>query len=67
MLKTIIAHEVCEYIKSSRFMIGLGLIVTLVAVTTWININDYVQRQQDYLEAGHTDLPMDAAIILATG
>ena len=61
MLKTIIAHEVCEYIKSSRFMIGLGLIVTLVAVTTWININDYVQRQQDYLEAGHTDLPMDAA------
>ena len=51
MLKTIIEREILEYLKSSRFFIGLCLTVILVGMSTFINIGDYLQRQQDYLDA----------------
>lgn len=51
MLKTIIEREILEYLKSSRFFIGLCLTVILVGLSTFINIGDYRQRHQDYLDA----------------
>ena len=51
MLKAIIQREILEYLMSSKFLIGLGLTVVLVGMSTFINIGDYQQRQQDYLDA----------------
>jgi ABC-type transport system involved in multi-copper enzyme maturation permease subunit len=51
MLKAIVQREILEYLKSSKFLIGLGLTVVLVVMSTFINIGDYQQRQQDYLDA----------------
>jgi len=51
MLKAIIQREILEYLKSSKFLIGLCLTVVLVGISTFINIGDYQQRQQDYLDA----------------
>ncbi|MFC1793978.1 ABC transporter permease subunit [Planctomycetota bacterium] len=51
MLRAIIQREILEYLKSSKFLIGLGLTVMLVGMSTFINIGDYQQRQQDYLDA----------------
>jgi ABC-type transport system involved in multi-copper enzyme maturation permease subunit len=51
MLKAIIQREILEYLMSSKFLIGLGLTVVLVCMSTSINIGDYQQRQQDYLDA----------------
>ena len=54
MLRTIIEREILEYLSSSRFLIGLCLTVVLVGMSTFINIGDYQQRQQDYLDATRT-------------
>lgn len=51
MLKAIVQREILEYLKSSKFIIGLCLTVVLVGISTFINIGDYQQRQQDYLDA----------------
>ena len=51
MLKAIVQREIFEYLKSSKFLIGLCLTVVLVGMSTFINIGDYQQRQQDYLDA----------------
>ena len=51
MLKAIIQREILEYLMSSKFLIGLGLTIVMVAMSTFINIEDYQQRQQDYLDA----------------
>jgi ABC-type transport system involved in multi-copper enzyme maturation permease subunit len=51
MLKTIAQREILEYLKSSKFLIGLCLTIILVGMSTFINIGDYRQRQQDYLDA----------------
>lgn len=51
MIRAIIKREVLEYLKSSRFLIGLVFTVGLVIVSTLVNIGDYRQRQQDYLSA----------------
>ena len=51
MLKTIVQREILEYLKSSKFLIGLCLTVVLVGISTFINIGDYLQRQQDYIDA----------------
>ena len=51
MLKAIVQREILEYLKSSKFLIGLCLTVVLVGISTFINIGDYQQRQQDYLDA----------------
>jgi ABC-type transport system involved in multi-copper enzyme maturation permease subunit len=51
MLKAIIQREILEYLMSSKFLIGLGLAIVLVGMSTFINIEDYHQRQQDYLDA----------------
>lgn len=51
MLKAIIQREILEYLMSSKFLIGLCLTIVLVGMSTFINIGDYQQRQQDYLDA----------------
>ena len=51
MLKAIAQREILEYLKSCKFLIGLCLSVALVGISTFINIGDYRQRQQDYLDA----------------
>jgi len=51
MLRTIILREILEYLKSTKFIIGLVLTVVLITMSTFINISDYQQRQQDYHDA----------------
>jgi ABC-type transport system involved in multi-copper enzyme maturation permease subunit len=51
MIGTIIKREMLEYLKSAKFLIGLGIAVVLIAVSTFINIRDFKQRHQDYLDA----------------
>ncbi|MFB0554327.1 MAG: ABC transporter permease subunit [Phycisphaerae bacterium] len=51
MLTAIIKRDILEYMMSSKFLIGLGLSVVLAGMSTFINIGDYLQRQQDYLDA----------------
>jgi ABC-type transport system involved in multi-copper enzyme maturation permease subunit len=51
MLKAIVQREIFEYLKSSKFLIGLCLTIVLVGISTFINIGDYQQRRQDYLDA----------------
>ncbi|MHC4727419.1 MAG: ABC transporter permease [Planctomycetota bacterium] len=51
MLKAIVQREILEYLMSSKFLIGLGLTLVLVGVGTFVSIDDYQQRQQDYLDA----------------
>lgn len=58
MLAVIIKREILEYIKSAKFMIGLGITVTLLVISTLINIQDYKIRHQDYLDA-QRDLTKD--------
>jgi ABC-type transport system involved in multi-copper enzyme maturation permease subunit len=58
MLAVIIKREILEYIKSAKFLIGLGITVTLLVISTLINIKDYKIRHQDYLDA-QRDLTKD--------
>jgi ABC-type transport system involved in multi-copper enzyme maturation permease subunit len=51
MLKTIIRREILEYLKSAKFLIGLLIAVILAAASTFINVQDYAMRHQDYLDA----------------
>lgn len=51
MVGTIIKREILEYLKSSKFLIGLLLTVVLITISTIINIDDYRQRRQDFLDA----------------
>lgn len=51
MLKTIIKREIQEYLKSAKFLIGFLITVVLVAVSTFISLNEYKQRHADYMAA----------------
>jgi len=51
MLSAIIKREVLEYLKSAKFLIGFGISALLITISTIINIQDYQQRQQDYVAA----------------
>ena len=51
MIVTIIKREILEYLKSSKLLIGLSLTVILITISTIINIGDFQQRRQDYLDA----------------
>jgi ABC-type transport system involved in multi-copper enzyme maturation permease subunit len=51
MIWTIVKREVLEYLKSAKFLIGLGITITLITISTLINLNEYKQRHQDYLNA----------------
>jgi ABC-type transport system involved in multi-copper enzyme maturation permease subunit len=51
MIWTIAKWELLEYLKSLKFMIGLGISVVLMTIITVINIKDYKQSHQDYLDA----------------
>jgi len=59
MWMAILKREMLEYLKSTKFLIGLAVVLTLVALSTLINAADYAQRHQDYLDAHHTRLPLD--------
>jgi hypothetical protein len=49
MLRTIVKREILEYLKSSKFLIGLGVTLVLTAGSTIINVQDYRLRKQEYL------------------
>ena len=51
MFKTIVVREILEYLKSARFALGLIITVVLIAASTLINVEDYVLRHQDFLDA----------------
>lgn len=51
MLKTIIKREILEYLKSAKFLIGLGITLALAAGSTVLNVQDYKARLQDYQSA----------------
>ena len=51
MLGIIVKREMQEYLRSSKFLIGFLITVILITISTIININDYKQRNQDYLDA----------------
>ncbi len=51
MLGIIIRREILEYITSSKWIISLSVTVLLVVTSTWINIGEFRQRNQDYLDA----------------
>jgi ABC-type transport system involved in multi-copper enzyme maturation permease subunit len=51
MLRTIIKREILEYLKSAKFLIGLGITLALAAGSTVINVQDYKGRLQDYQAA----------------
>jgi ABC-type transport system involved in multi-copper enzyme maturation permease subunit len=52
MLRTIVKREILEYLKSSKFLLGLGVTLVLTAGSTIINVQDYKSRTQEYLAAG---------------
>ncbi|HVP89635.1 MAG TPA: ABC transporter permease subunit, partial [Terriglobales bacterium] len=51
MLRTIIKREILEYLKSAKFLVGLLIAIVLTAASTALNVQDYVTRHQDYLDA----------------
>lgn len=51
MLKILIGREVLEYLKSAKFLIGLGITLVLAAGGTAINVQDYKGRLQDHQAA----------------
>jgi ABC-type transport system involved in multi-copper enzyme maturation permease subunit len=51
MLKILIGREVLEYLKSAKFLIGLGITLVLAAGSAVLNVQDFKQRQQDYQAA----------------
>lgn len=51
MLRAIIKREILEYLKSAKFLIGLGITLALAAGSTVINVQDYKGRLQDYQAA----------------
>jgi ABC-2 type transport system permease protein len=59
MWRAILKREILEYIKSTKFLIGLVVALGLVGLSTFINTADYVQRHQDFLDAHHTRLPLE--------
>ena len=56
MIGVIYKREILDHLKSAKFLIGLGLTIAIAAAATVINVQDYAQRQQDYL-AAQRDLP----------
>jgi len=51
MIGTIAKREFLEYMKSMKFLIGFLVTLALITISTIINVNDYKQRQQDYISA----------------
>ena len=51
MIVPIIKREILEYMKSSKFLIGLGITIFLITISTLINLHDFVKRYQDYIDA----------------
>lgn len=51
MLRTIVKREILEYLKSSKFLIGLGVTLILTIGSTIINVQDYRLRKEEYLAA----------------
>jgi ABC-type transport system involved in multi-copper enzyme maturation permease subunit len=58
VLKTIIKREILEYLKSAKFLIGLGVTLALAVGGTVINVQDYGARLQDY-QAASQELKSD--------
>ena len=51
MIGTIAKREILESIKSAKFLIGLLISLAIAVGSTVINVQDFQQRQQDYVAA----------------
>ena len=51
MIGTIAKREILDYLKSAKFLIGLGVTLVIAVIATAINIQDFKLRQQDYAAA----------------
>jgi ABC-type transport system involved in multi-copper enzyme maturation permease subunit len=47
----IIQHELMSSIKTLKIQVGFIITIGMVIISTYININDYEMRQQEYLDA----------------
>ncbi|MBN1293219.1 MAG: ABC transporter permease subunit [Candidatus Latescibacteria bacterium] len=55
MFKTIYCREILETIKSKTFLIGFVVTVFLVILSIIINLEDYLERRNDYQRALHIE------------
>lgn len=51
LIGVIAKREILEYLKSAKFLIGLGITLAITIISTAINIQDFKQRQQDFMAA----------------
>ncbi len=51
MLGTIVRREILDHLKSARFQIALLITAALAVTSTFINVQDYAVRHQNYLDA----------------
>ena len=51
MLWAILKREILEYLISPKFLIGISIAAILMVTSTFINLANYRQRQQDYIDA----------------
>ncbi len=51
MLKAILKREILEYLTSPKFLIGISIAAVLMVTSTAINLANFRQRQQDYIDA----------------
>jgi len=51
MLRAILKREILEHLISPKFLIGIVIATALMATSTIMNLANYRQRQQDYLDA----------------
>ena len=51
MLKTLILRELLDYLKTTKFLIGMMLTVALVVIVTLVNITEYTARKQAWLDS----------------
>jgi ABC-type transport system involved in multi-copper enzyme maturation permease subunit len=51
MLTVIVKREILEHLISPKFLIGIAITTALMATSTVMNLANYRQRQQDYLDA----------------
>ena len=51
MLRTLILRELFDYLKTTKFLIGMMLTVVLVVIVTLVNITEYTARKQAWLDS----------------
>lgn len=53
MIALIVLHELKEYIKSTKFLVGLVLTNTMIVVSVLINMSNYLTYNQNYIDSNN--------------